>query len=331
MGYYLFHNGSANHSSEERIRGICRVLSEPPEIYSAGMEEDWHYGLGEIGGLHRNSEGCFPLGSWCITACPFRVQEFNRSGARSVLWGWVPGPQTLSREQIQNLRRFYRVIVPDEKNLELLRTVGIRKSLRLGPDPAFLVNRHIRPLDGVFRVDTVGLCVSPSVNRFERSQGLLYHSYCHLIKWILRNTNWQIALIPYSVKTGCNDRLLHMALRQRFEGEPRLICREDGDCRELRGDLSLCRCCVGTAGVLAGWSCGVPGLCIGTSGRARWMARMLFGSEQETLVSAGALKTEDELTLRFVDFLKREDALRGWLEVSLPRYRQWARQWQWCG
>ena len=51
MGYCLVHGGSADHASEERIRGLCCMLPERPEIYCTALEEDWRYGLGSVGAL----------------------------------------------------------------------------------------------------------------------------------------------------------------------------------------------------------------------------------------------------------------------------------------
>ena len=333
MGYYLLHGGSADHSSEDRIRGLCQLLPEQPEVYTNALEEDWHYGLAALAGLTRNRPGLaarrIKRGDWCVTSQPHGADRL-RHGTRTVLWGWAPAGE-IGHRQARELSRFHRIVVTEQRSIELLRRCGVERNVRLGPDPAFLIKRQLRPLNGAFRQDTVGLCVSPAAGRFERMQGLLFSSYCHLIRWILKNTDWQIALIPYCVKTRCNDKALHRAIRQQFEGEDRLLCREDGDCRVLRGDLSLCRCCVGTAGVPAAWSCGVPGVCIGSGSRVQGLADTLFASRQESVVRVSSLKDEADLTWRFVDFLRKEDALRQWLEVSLPRYRQWAEQWQWCG
>ena len=333
MDYFLQHSGSGDHSSEDRIRGLCRMLPQKPEIYTDVLEEDWHYGLGSLAGLTRNRPGLVERrvrrGDWLVTTQP-RTAANLRGGVRSVLWGWTSVGEIGSR-QARELNRFYRVIVTEQYSMEQLRRAGVTRNVRLGPDPSFLVKRRLRPLNGAFRRDTVGLCISPVAGRLEKTEGLLFHSYCHLVRWILENTDRQIALIPYCVKFGRNDRLLHRALRDQFPGEDRILCRDDGDCRVLRGDLSMCCCCVGTAGVSAGWSCGVPGLCIGASSRVQGLAATLFGTVQDTVVRVASLKREDELTARFAEFMWREDALRRWLEVSLPRYRQWAEEWQWCG
>ena len=331
MGYFLVHGGSADHTGEDRVRGICRLLPEQPEIFSPAPEEDWRYGLAELGALTRIRPGSMSRrvkpGDWVVTARPGNPSELRR-GVRRILWGWEPA-EALSSKQAAQLSRFHRVVVTDQRSQTLLCRVGLEKTVRFGPDPSFLVGPCPRPAAELQRRETVGLCFSASVTRFEGGAGLLYRNYCHLIRWILRNTTWQIALIPYCVRRDCSDGHLHHALMTQFSGEDRLICREDGSCRELRYDLSLCRCCVGTAGVPAAWSCGVPGLCIGDSGRVRGLSGALYGGNREGVIRADSLRSEEDLTRRFQQFLRREDVMRRWLEVSVPRYRQWAREWSW--
>ncbi len=331
MGYYLLgHGGSADHGSEDRVRGICRVLPEQPELYSAALEEDWRYGLGELAGLNQHLPGG-PEGisseDWKVLLTPALGDRLTK-GDRALLWGWTPGAENLSRRMIRRLRKFHSVVVTDPESVKLLCAAGLEKTVRLGPDPSFLVKRQLRGLHGAFRKETVGLCVSPAVRRFEQRQGVLYRGYCHLIQWVLEHTDWQVALIPYCVKPGCNDELLLKVLEQRFGKTGRILRRGDGDCRVLRGDLSMCRCCVGTAGALAGWSCGVPGLCIGSSVRARNLSRMLYETA-DPVVSVGSLRREEDLTVRFQAFLRREDMLRQRLERSVNQYHRWAMDWAW--
>lgn len=331
MGYYLFHGGSADHTGEDRVRGICSILPEKPEILCAAPEEDWRYGLAELGPLTRSRPGYLRRharrGDWYLTA-QLRTEEELHRGVRQILWGWEPSCPP-SPGQARMLSRFYRIIVTDARSQSLLHREGLERIVRLGPDPSFLVRRKLRPLGGRFRQDTVGLCVSGAADRFEAAPGLLFHSYCHLIRWILRNTTWQIALIPYCAKTASGDKPLHTALKREFPQEDRLFCREDGDCRVLRGDISLCRCCIGTAGVVAGWGCGVPGLCLGASSRVQGLSETLLGTRQDGVIPIASLRTQEDLTQRFREFLTREDAMRRWLEISVPRYRHWAANWNW--
>lgn len=331
MGYILFHGGSADHTGEDRVRGICKLLPEPPEIYTAAPEEDWRFGLAQIGPLTRTRPGYLRRqvrrGDWYLTPNPQSGAELRR-GVKRVLWGWEPAAP-LAPGQAKELSQFHRIIVTDTRSQAILREAGLARNVRLGPDPSFLVRRELRALEGRFRQDTVALCVSAAIDRFEATPGLLFQSYCHLIRWILRNTSWQIALIPYCSKAGISDISLHTALKRQFPKEDRLFRREDGDCRVLRGDLSLCRCCIGTAGVSAAWSCGVPGLCLGASSRVQGVSQALLGTRQDGVLRVSELRTEKDLTQHFRVFLDREAAMRRWLEVSVPRYRHWAQQWTW--
>lgn len=333
MGYFLIHGGSGDHSSEDRVRGICSLMPEPVEIFSPTPEEDWRYGLAELGALTRirseNLRRSMGLGDWCLMSRPGPSRQL-RAGVRRVLWGWDP-PDIISGKQAAILGKFRRIVVSNERSRSLLGRAGLGKTVVLGPDPSFLVTSSFRSPDQLAEAETVGICVSAALSGLERRPGILYENYRCLIRWILRSTPWQIALIPYCVRKGRNDHLLQLALMRDFAGEDRLICREDGSCRELRHDLSLCRCCVGTAGVPAAWSCGVPGLCIGDSVRVRGLSAALFGAGAGVVLRVDGLRQEGDLTECFRQFLRREEFLRRRLEIAVPRYRQWAKEWSWDG
>ncbi len=323
MGYYVVgHGGSGDHGSEDRVRGLCRLLPEQPEIHSTRMEEDWHYGLGHIAGLYRRSPGSVENrllpGDVVLSTCPLALR---RRGVKTVLLGVA---EPLTRRKVRELSHYDTILVTDKLTETALRTAGLEKKICLAPDPIFLVDRHIRPLGGAFRQDTIGLCLSPGVFRFERQNGLLYRSYVRLMSYILEHTSFQIALIPYCAQSRCSDCLLQRALELEFESSGRILRREDGDCQALRGDISMCRCCVGTAGAMAAWSCGVPALCIGASTRAMGLGEELFGDCSQAVVSVASLKEEGDLTRYFSRFLRREDRHRRRLMQELPQRRRQA-------
>lgn len=335
MGYFLYgHGGSADHSSEDRIRGLCRLLPDKPELYSACPEEDWRYGLGRIAGLYRDLPGAMEeqirTGDVLLSARPCNTDGLRRRGGRTVIWGWSVDTQALRKPVVRELSRCEAVVVTEKRSFDALCAAGLEKKARLGPDPAFLVERRIRPLRGAFRQDTVGLCFGAEICRYEGENGLLYRSYCRLIRYILEETSFQIALIPYCAKARCSDCVLFSALEQEFGNTGRIFRREDGDCRVLRGDLSLCRCCVGSAGAVAAWSCGVPALCLGAAPRALGLSRELFGGWQEAVVPIASLKREEELSRCFRCFLSREGAHRRRLEREAPLRRQQALSWTWA-
>ena len=231
----------------------------------------------------------------------------------------------MSRELARRLSQFDSLVVCEEQSALALREAGLSRRTRMGPDLSFLVERRLRPLEGCFRKDTLGLCLSlPS-----GQDKLLYQSYQRLIRYCMTETRMPMVLIPYCVCRHRNDTLLHKALERQFHSWGRLRCRSDGTCQELRGDISLCRWAVGCEGAVAAWSCGVPALCIGATPRALGLARELFSNWEDTLVPFSALTDSSELTRRFRRFLRREDKLRRELERNVPLRRQQALQWQW--
>lgn len=330
MGIFMCgYGGSGDHSSEDRIRGTCCLLPEKPELYSASPEEDFRYGLGNVANLNRQLPGIMEaqLRPGDVVLHDRPVDKCDSRTHWNVLWAWSVGPETVSRRMAKSLSRFDAIVVTDRRSVEVLGSAGLEKKVRLGPDPSFLVRRQIRPLQGAFRADTVGLCLGHGISRFEGEDGLLFRSYLHLIRFLLRETSFQIALIPYCTQPAQNDEMLIEALARQFRDEWRIRCREDGSSPLLRGDLSLCRFVVGSAGAVAAWSCGVPALCLGADPRAVGLAQELFGSWQELVIPVGLVRREEELAQRFRSLMAREDRIRRRLRVAVPERRAYAAQW----
>lgn len=323
MAYYLCgHNGSGNHSNEDRIRGSCRLMAEPPLVVTSNPEEELHYGIARLAGICNVMPQLHP-DDRCLTHCAESAEHLRKLGGTPVLWGWSGAG--MSRQLARKLASFDTLVVSEQQSVFALQDAGLMKKTRLGPDLSFLVERQLRPLQGNFREDTLGLCLSLPSGQDE----LLYKSYERLLRHIMTQTRFQVALIPYCVHRSRDDTLLHITLEQRFRGWCRVICRPDGTCQELRGDLSLCRLVIGCEGAVAAWSCGVPALCIGATPRATGLAKELFNSWEDAVVPFSALTDTEELTRRFRRFLRREDKLRRQLEVSVPLRRHQALQWQW--
>lgn len=303
MGFFIFgHGGSADHGCEDRIRGICNLLPEKPEICSDRPEEDWHYGLGTLAGLYRRGSVIGPReGDWRLD---LRLTDREpEPGVKRIFWGSTVGP--LDPKRLRQLSRYDLVAVSEPKSRDRLVGAGLSNVVP-APEPAFLVKRRRRPPAGVFYQDTVGLCLTcpPAAGT------LLCRCYSHLIRSILRETNFHIALIPYSVRPGQNDLVLYQTLAAPHLDTGRIHIRADGNSPLLRGDLARCRCCVGDAGVLAAWSCGVPGLCLCATHRTVGLSQTLFGSAAGAVYPWEQLVRDDQLTQHFHRLLKKEDRQR---------------------
>lgn len=304
MGFYIFgHGGSGDHGNEDRLRGICALLPEQPEVYSACPEEDWRYGLGALGGVYRSAAVSPPVlerEDWSVELMPSGL----RRGRRIC---WAPSEYLGSGA---GLHRYEAVVVTEGRSQRHLTGLGLKNVVR-APEPAFLVGRRFRPRQGAFGAETVGLCLTLPV----AAGSLLYRCYQHLIRCILRETSLEIALIPYSVKMGQNDCLLLKTLAAPYLDTGRVHLRPDGDSCQLRGDLSRCLCCVGGEGVVAAWGCGVPGLCLCANHRTMGLSRDLLGSWEIGVCPWETLTRQDSLTQRFQILLSQSDRLRSRLEA----------------
>ena len=303
MGFFIFgHGGSADHGCEDRLRGICSLLPRKPEIRSDHPEEDWRYGLGAVGGVFRRGTGEQPgPGDWRLD---LRLPEQEPApGVKCIFWGSTLGP--LDHRHLRQLSQYDAVAVSEPYSRDRLKAAGLSNVVTV-PEPAFLVRPQARTEDGMFSGDTVGLCLTcpPSAG------SMLYRCYRHLIRYILQQTDLNIALIPYSVRPGQNDLLLYRALAAPYLHTGRIHIRPDGDSPQLRGDLARCRCCVGGMGVLAGWSCGVPGLCLYATHRTLGLSQALFGTAQSAVYPWEQLTRDDQLTHRFRHLLQTEDHQR---------------------
>ena len=323
MVFYLWgHHGSSNHSDEDRIRGSCRLMATPPQVVSPNPEEELRYGIARLAGI-TNSLSLLNPGDICLTHRSNAAEHLQKAGGRPILWGWSGAG--MSSQLARNLSKFDALVVSERQSAAALRAAGLSKKTQLGPDLSFLVERRLRPLQGSFRQDTIGLCLTLPQGHDQ----LLYLSYRRLIRHIMTQTRFQVALIPYCAGRTRNDTLLHSALERHFRGWGRVFCRSDGNSQELRGDISLCRFVIGCEGAVAAWSCGVPALCIGATPRATGLAKELFSTWEDAVIPFSSLPDAEELTRRFGRFLRREDKLRRELEITVPLRRQQALEWQW--
>lgn len=298
------------------MRGICAMLPEKPEVYSRCPEEDWHYGIACLGGLYRSTPGAAAsrteAGDWYLTTVPDKVKFLSKKGVRPVLL--CPETGCLTSAYLKNMEDYQVVAVSEERSFRLLKQAGLT-NVALIPEPAFLVERRLRPLADA--ENTVALCL---INPGDGGS-ILYRNYCRLIQYILDETSLHILFMAYCVKADQNDGTLLRFLYSRYRDSGRVSLGKDGDTRELQGDLCRCRLCVGGAGAVAAWGCGVPSLCLSATGRTLGLAEDLLGSRQEGVMPWQLLKREEDLTESFRRLLKNEDRHRKSLERNLPRCR----------
>lgn len=261
---------------------------------------------------------------------------FTRKGVKTILLGCSIEPELLRREDIvADLMRYHTIIARESITYEALKDMvkeqagGIdgrngMPQILCYPDPAFTLQKKEVPLlEGFAEGNTVGINVSPMIQDNEKESGITMECYEALIRYIIDNTDFQIALIPHVVWARNDDRKPIHTLYEKFKDTGRVVEIGDGTCEELKGYISRCRLFVGarTHATIAAYSSCVPTLVVGYSVKARGIARDLFGQEEHYVLPVQSLRDRDDLVKEFQWLSSREKEIREKLEKKMPDYR----------
>ncbi len=248
----------------------------------------------------------------------------KRQGCRTMLLGCSIEPEDLDRAFVRHLSLFDAVTVRESISYEAMLAAGIpQEQMVLAPDPAFTLEPKFRPLPTRFSPDnTVGINVSPMIIGNERSAGVTMKNYMALMEYLLRETDFSIALIPHVVWGYNDDREPLKRLYEPFVDSGRVTMISDADCRVLKGYISRLRLFIGarTHATIAAYSSCVPTLVVGYSVKARGIARDLFGSAENYVLPVQSLKEENDLVQAVQWMLDHEDDIRMQLHAVMPEY-----------
>lgn len=195
------------------------------------------------------------------------------------------------------------------------------------PDPAFTLGYVRKKVpDGFWEGNTVGVNVSPLIQKSESVPGITIKCYEELIEWIIEHTDMQIALIPHVVWKNNDDRKPLSELYEKYKSTERLVQIPDGSCEELKGYISQCRFFVGarTHATIAAYSTCVPTLVVGYSVKAVGIAQDLFGSQEHYVLPVQSLKDPQDLVCEFQWLMEQENSIREHLQKKIPDYQEQA-------
>ena len=180
--------------------------------------------------------------------------------------------------------------------------------------------------DGFWKGNTVGVNVSPLIQKSESVPGITMKCYEELIEWIIEHTDMQIALIPHVVWKNNDDRKPLSELYEKYKSTERLVQISDCSCEELKGYISQCRFFVGarTHATIAAYSTCVPTLVVGYSIKAAGIAQDLFGSQEHYVLPVQSLKDPQDLVCEFQWLMEQENSIREHLQKKIPDYQEQA-------
>lgn len=150
-------------------------------------------------------------------------------------------------------------------------------------------------------------------------------NYFCLIRYIIEQTDMQVALIPHVVWSHNDDRKPLLALYEQFQDTGRVIMVDAEaklNAEELKYIISKCRFLVAarTHASIAAYSTQVPTLVVGYSVKARGIARDIFGTEDNYVLPVQAMTQPEELTNAFQWLMEHENVIREHYQLFMPEY-----------
>lgn len=250
-------------------------------------------------------------------------QQLLKNNCMLVLWSCSIEPDMINDELATDLKQFSLITTRESITYEALISKGIDENVYLLPDVAFVLPKIELELPENFLVNnTVGINISPLVIQSATNGELVFLNYVCLIEYILNHTNMHVALIPHVTWKGNNDLEPLTKLYHRFKDSGKVCLIGDHNCMEQKGFIARCRFFIGarTHATIAAYSSCVPTLAMGYSVKAKGIAKDLFGTWDNYVLSVQGIRNEIELCNAFCWMQKNEHQIRMHLQKIMPDY-----------
>lgn len=226
---------------------------------------------------------------------------------------------------INDIKLFDAVTARESITIENFKEIISEDKLYYFPDPAFIMEPEKIDLPVGFEENNmVGINLSNLVTRddYGSNKDIIMNSYYKLINHILDDTNMNIVLVPHVMKGADLSVLKIIYNKYKETGRIILIENEDYNAAQLKYIISKCRLYVGarTHSTIAAYSSKIPTLVLGYSVKSIGIAKDLFGSEKNYVISVSSLKSEEDLVNGFKWIEEKEDSIRKHLSDFMPKY-----------
>lgn len=239
---------------------------------------------------------------------------------KSMLYGCSIEPNAIDKEMIEDLKLYNLIVCRESITYEALKDRGLTNAV-LYPDPAFTLTKSEESTIKL-PVNTIGINVSPMILDYSSESQTVYTAFLNLLKYLIDNTAYNIALIPHVTVSTTDDRMVLKKLYEDLDKNRRIQLFDDMDCKELKNIISQCRFFIGarTHATIAAYSTCVPTLVCGYSVKAKGIAKDLFGSYENYVIPVQTINNEKQLIDAFLWMEKNEESIRDRLETIMPDY-----------
>lgn len=275
----------------------------------------------------RNNDIYFSIGgdNYCYPGTEILAainSNIKKKGAKLVLWGCSVEPSLMDNLAVANdLKSFDLITARESISYDALKKVNTNTVLV--SDPAFTLPKiELQLPKGWIEGKMIGINASPLIIENGKNAKTVYEAYKLLIEYIIKETEYNVALIPHVIAEGNNDYEVLQKLYDDIEFKDRLVLIGDHNCLELKGFISRCSFFIGarTHATIAAYSTCVPTLVLGYSVKSRGIAKDLFGDYQNYVLPVQDMNDSRELLDSFKWIMKRENDIKNHLKEVMPDY-----------
>lgn len=246
-------------------------------------------------------------------------EESKRQNKKLVFWGGSLFDEIKCESLISDMGLFDALIVRESITYEALKKHICQEKMICIPDPAFSLETKKVGIDDFYNSKVVGINFSPLTIPNAKVGDKRFDSVIKLINYILKETNYNVSLIPHVTTDNCNDLKTLNAIYDLYKGNKRVRLEEDKyDCSEIKYLISKCSMLIAsrTHASIAAYSTNVPTLVIGYSVKSRGIAKDIFGTYKDYVVSADVLEG-DKLINSFIWLDKNKKKIKSVLKERM--------------
>ncbi len=271
-----------------------------------------------------SSDICISIGgdNYCYDYCTWLYSLDKRShqnNKKTILWGASLFEEINDLELINDLTNFDVLVMRESISYNAVKKILPEEKLILTADPAFGLEKKKVEMNKWYKDKKyIILNISPLTIKTESQ----FAGVIKLVKHILKDTEYSICLLPHVTTDDCNDLDGLTKLKEKFKNEKRVFLEKGNyNCNELKYIISKSELVVTarTHASIAAYSTCVPTLVIGYSVKSKGIAKDIFGTYDNYVISASIVK--DDILCKKFDYINENKAqIKAILEEKIPIY-----------
>lgn len=256
----------------------------------------------------------------------FKINKLlHKKGIKTIFFGCSIEEKFIDEEMIEDLHRYDLITVRETLTKENLEKNGVMDNVKLIPDSAFNLKTEKIEFHQIEGKEVIGINISPMILEYEEKENITYKNYFNLVKYILEETNYSVALITHVTNNTGGDYTVNEKLYNDFsQYKDRIILVPEMKVENIKYIISKCKVFIGarTHATIAAYSNCVPTLVVGYSVKARGIAKDLFGTYDNYVIPVQSLREENDLVSAFKWIEERKENIKKELESIIPEYKE---------